>query len=116
MKHLLAIGMWGLAVILPSSGFAASSTDTGHEGAPDDASFARGNPEKRLDNYYRAIHETALAAKAVIRAFYGTVPRYAYFRGCSDGGRQGLVEVQRYPTDYDGVLVCAHGGSTTELA
>jgi Tannase and feruloyl esterase len=88
-------------------GFAASSTDTGHRGADDDFSFARGHREKRIDYHYRAIHDTALAAKAVIGAFYGTAPKYSYFVGGSDGGRQGLMEAQRYPLDYDGVLVFA---------
>jgi feruloyl esterase len=87
-------------------GFAASSTDAGHRGADDDFSFARGHREQRIDYHYRAVHETALAAKAVIRVFYGAAPKYSYFSGCSDGGRQGLMEAQRYPSDYDGVLVC----------
>jgi hypothetical protein len=88
-------------------GFVASSTDTGHHGDNDDFSFARGHREQRLDYHYRAIHETARAAKAVIRTFYGTVAKHSYFSGCSDGGRQGLMEAQRYPADYDGVLVCS---------
>jgi feruloyl esterase len=87
-------------------GFAVSSTDTGHHGDDDDFSFARGHREQRIDYHYRAIHETAIAAKAAIRGFYGVAPKYSYFTGCSDGGRQGLMEAQRYPADYDGVLVC----------
>jgi feruloyl esterase len=90
-----------------SDGFAASSTDTGHHGDNDDFSFARGHREQRIDYHYRAIHETASAAKAVIHTLYGATPKYSYFSGCSDGGRQGLVEAQRYPADYDGVLVCS---------
>ena len=85
-------------------GFATSATDTGHQGRADDYSFGRGHPEQRIDYYYRAIHETAVTAKAVIRAFYGTSPKYSYFWGNSNGGNQALMEVQRYPTDYDGVL------------
>jgi feruloyl esterase len=88
------------------NGFAASSTDTGHQGADDDFSFARGHREQRIDYHYRAIHETALAAKALARTFYAAPPKHSYFSGCSDGGRQGLIEAQRYPADYDGVLVC----------
>jgi feruloyl esterase len=87
-------------------GFATSSTDTGHRGANDDFSFGRDHREQRIDYHYRAVHETALAAKGVIRAFYGGAPHFSYFSGCSDGGRQGLIEAQRYPADYDGVLVC----------
>lgn len=87
-------------------GFATSSTDTGHRGGNADFSFARNHREPRIDYHFRAVHETALAAKAVIRAFYGNGPHFSYFSGCSDGGRQGLIEAQRYPGDYDGVLVC----------
>jgi tannase/feruloyl esterase len=87
-------------------GFAVSSTDTGHRGANDDYSFARGRREPKIDYHYRAIHETAVAAKAIVRAFYGSPAKYSYFSGCSDGGRQGLIEAQRYAADYDGVLVC----------
>jgi tannase/feruloyl esterase len=89
------------------NGFAASSNDTGHQsGGSDDFAFARGHRQQRLDYHYRAIHETAIVAKTIIRAFYGQAARYSYFSGCSDGGRQGLIEAQRYPADYDGVLVC----------
>ena len=58
-----------------------------------------------LQNFaYRGVHEMTVVGKAVTRAFYGAAPRYAYFSGCSTGGRQGQSEVQRYPQDYDGVL------------
>jgi feruloyl esterase len=93
----------GLAEAL-KDGFAASATDTGHKGRGDDYSFARGHPERLVDYYHRAIHETAVIAKALIRAFYGASPKYSYFWGRSTGGAQALMEVQRYPADYDGVL------------
>lgn len=58
-----------------------------------------------LENFaYRSVHEMTVVGKAVTRVFYGLAPRYAYFSGCSTGGRQGQSEVQRYPQDYDGVL------------
>lgn len=58
-----------------------------------------------LENFaHRGIHEMTVAGKAITAKFYGTEPRYAYFSGCSTGGRQGQSEVQRYPADYDGVL------------
>jgi feruloyl esterase len=105
----------GLAQAL-KDGFATASTDTGHQGRMDDYSFGRGHPERRIDYYYRAIHETAVTAKAVIRAFYGEGPKFSYFSGCSFGGRQALTEVQRYPDDYDGVIAGAPAVSRTALA
>ncbi len=88
-------------------GDATASTDTGHKGTARDASWALGHPEKVRDFGYRAIHEMTQLAGAIIRAFYGTDPRYSYFEGCSDGGRQALMEAQRYPKDYDGILAGA---------
>ena len=86
------------------AGYATSSTDTGHRGAPRDKSWAEGHPEKQIDFDYRATHETALTAKAVIRRFYGQDAAHSYFNSCSNGGRQGLMEAERYPADYEGIL------------
>ena len=88
-------------------GFVASSTDTGHRGNPRDTAWAIGHPEKQIDFDYRAVHETAATAKALIRAFYEREPRRSYFSSCSTGGRQGLMEADRYPADYDGILAGA---------
>jgi hypothetical protein len=91
------------------SGYAAASTDCGHSGSQSDGSFAL-NPDRTLnwplivDFAYRGIHEMTVDAKAVVAAFYGTGARYSYFNGCSTGGREGLMETQRYPRDYNGVL------------
>ena len=88
-------------------GFAAAATDTGHE--QNSGSFALG-PDGALewmlirDNAYLGIHAMTRVGKELTAAFYGRQPKYSYFRGCSTGGRQGLMEVQRYPDDYDGVL------------
>ena len=71
------------------------------------ASFVPGHPERLVDYGYRAVHEMTVAAKAIIRAFYGDAPRYSYWNGCSTGGRQGLMEAQRYPADYDGIIAGA---------
>jgi feruloyl esterase len=81
---------------------ATAGTDTGHIGG--DASWAPGHPEKAIDFGYRAIHETAVAAKAIIKTFYGEGPAHSYFSSCSNGGRQALMEAQRYPEDYDGII------------
>ena len=84
--------------------FATASTDTGHEGSEDDTKWAYHNPELVTDFSYLAIHEMTTASMKVIKAFYGKGPRYSYFDGCSTGGRQGLMEAQRYPDDYNGIV------------
>lgn len=86
-------------------GYASASTDTGHAGGS--GSFALGHPEKVIDFAYRAVHETAVKAKAVIAAYYGRGPRLSYWEGCSTGGRQGLMSAQRYPEDFDGIIAGA---------
>lgn len=91
-----------------AAGFVVSSTDTGHR-ADADAQWALGHPEKIMDFGYRAIHETAEKSKAIIRAFYGNGPKHSYFDSCSNGGRQALMEAQRFPSDYDGIIAGAPG-------
>ena len=86
-------------------GYAAAGTDMGHPRTVGyDASWAYGHPEKLIDWAYRANHVTADIAKAVITSFYGAVPRLSYFTGCSDGGHEALMEAQRFPGDYDGII------------
>ncbi|MGE3821194.1 MAG: tannase/feruloyl esterase family alpha/beta hydrolase [Isosphaeraceae bacterium] len=88
-------------------GYATAATDTGHQGGS--GSFAL-DADGRLDwhavqdNAYLGIHEMTVVGKALTEAFYGKAPRYSYFVGGSTGGRQGLMEAQRYPEDYDGIL------------
>ena len=96
-------------------GYAAASTDTGHKGDATDATWALGRPEKIVDFGHRAIHEMTVKAKAVIEAFYGEAPRRSYFASCSNGGRQGLMEAQRYPTDYDGIVAGAPAAAWTSF-
>ena len=74
-----------------------------------------GPSEKVVDFGYRAIHETAVKAKALIAAFYGDAPRHSYFDSCSNGGRQALMEAQRYPADYDGIIAGAPANYWTHL-
>jgi len=88
-------------------GYATAATDTGHDGGS--ATFALG-ANGRLDwhavqdNAYLGIHDMTVVGKALAKAFYGKDPRYSYFVGGSSGGRQGLMEAQRFPEDYDGIL------------
>ena len=85
-------------------GYAASATDAGHVGAPGDAAWAVGHPEKVIDFGYRGIHEMTRVSKIIIQSFYGNPVKHSYFAGCSDGGREALMEAQHYPEDYDGIL------------
>jgi hypothetical protein len=96
-------------------GYAAAATDTGHAGSPVDATWALGHPEKVIDFGHRGIHEMTRVAKGVIEAFYGTTAKYSYFAGCSDGGREALMEAQRYPADYEGILAGAPANNWTSL-
>ncbi|MCC4622481.1 tannase/feruloyl esterase family alpha/beta hydrolase [Xanthomonas cassavae CFBP 4642] len=89
---------------LNSGGFVLAATDMGHQ--DQDGSFGQ-DPAKRADFAHRAQHLTAVAAKALIQAFYGQPQKYAYFTGCSDGGREALIEAQRYPDDFDGIIAGA---------
>ncbi|NWF84353.1 MAG: tannase/feruloyl esterase family alpha/beta hydrolase, partial [Bryobacteraceae bacterium] len=97
------------------NGYAAASTDTGHQGGGTDAGWAMGHPEKVIDFGHRAIHETAVAGKAITEAFYGAKPKRAYFNSCSNGGRQALMEAQRYPNDYDGIIAGAPANAFTHI-
>jgi feruloyl esterase len=86
-------------------GYATASNDTGHQGG--NALFGIGHPEKVIDYAYRAVHEMTVWSKTLIEAFYGQKPRLSYWNGCSTGGRQGLMEAQRYPEDYDAIIAGA---------
>ena len=94
-------------------GYAGGSTDTGNKGGGEDASWALGHPEKVIDFGYRGIHEMTLKSKSIVEAYYKTSPKHSYFESCSNGGRQGLMEAQRFPEDYDGILVGAAGNEWT---
>lgn len=98
---------------LINRGYAVAATDTGHDG--DDPDFVVGHPEAMADWGYRAVHETAGAAKTLIAAFYGQKPRHSYFSGCSTGGQQALTEAQRYPADFDGIIAGDPGNNRTRL-
>jgi len=96
-------------------GYATVGTDTGHAGGGTEASWALGHPEKVTDFGYRGIHEMTRVAKAAIKAYYGKEAQHSYFAGCSNGGRQALMEAQRFPEDYDGILAGAPANFWTHL-
>lgn len=104
----------GLALALQRK-YATAATDTGHAAGGTDARWALGHPEKVIDFGYRAIHEMTQTAKTLIKAFYETPAQHAYFASCSNGGRQALMEVQRFPADYDGILAGAPANYWTHL-
>jgi hypothetical protein len=85
---------------------ALASTDMGHSGGMD-GKFGENDYQLRIDFAYRGVHVTTLAAKALMEAYYGQTPKYSYFAGCSDGGREALMEAQRYPQDFNGITAGA---------
>src|SRR4030095_12214383 len=95
----------GLNTEMPQAlrlGYATAGTDTGHQGGGGD--WAIGHPEKMIDFGYRATHEMTLKSKEIVKTFYDQGAKYSYFKGCSTGGRMALMEAQRYPDDYDGII------------
>ncbi len=113
-------GVGGLAGSLTSSanpadqqlflakGYATAITDTGHLIAnPTWEYTAPGVPDtpKIIDYFYRAVHQVTLAAKMLVKDYYGAETiRRSYFDGCSNGGKMGLIEATRFPSDYDGII------------
>ncbi|MER5433637.1 tannase/feruloyl esterase family alpha/beta hydrolase [Streptomyces sp. NPDC002588] len=93
------------------AGYAAAATDTGHTGSPLSGAWAwspTGMKQDLITDFAeRSVHEMTVKGKAVTRAYYGTAPDHSYWNGCSTGGRQGLMEAQRHPEDYDGILSAA---------
>jgi hypothetical protein len=96
-------------------GYAAAGTDDGHDRSIPGAVWAIGHPEKLIDFGHRALKETTNHAKAVIRAHYGRDAERSYFVGCSDGGREALMEAQRYPEDFDGIVAGAPANDWSAL-
>jgi pimeloyl-ACP methyl ester carboxylesterase len=88
-------------------GYASAGTDTGHQGDGLEAGWALNDPVAQLNFGQLAVHRTAEVAKSVILAHYGTDAAYSYFLGCSRGGGQAMMEAQRYPDDFDGIVAGA---------
>jgi feruloyl esterase len=113
-----ATGNGGLGGAIPypemarrSRRLCVAGTDTGHVGS--NADFVAGHPEKLVDFAYRAVHEMTVTAKAMVAAHYGAQPARSYFSSCSTGGRQALIEAQRFPDDFDGLV--AGGASWDQM-
>src|SRR4030095_6026940 len=102
---LFAGSIQGLSNEMPQAlrlGYATAGTDTGHQGTGGE--WAIGHPEKMIDFAYRSTHEMTLKAKQIVKVFYDQNAKYSYFKGCSTGGRMAVMEAQRYPDDYDGIM------------
>ncbi len=107
------IGYSGLAEAI-QRGYAGAATDDGNQ-TNGGATFASGHPEKLIDYGYRALKETTDKAKAIIAAWSGDNPSRSYFFGCSDGGREALMEAQRFPDDFDGIIVGSPANASVHL-
>lgn len=92
---------------LVRQGFATVGTNTGHEGETIEADWALNHPQRRLNFGHVAVHRTAVVSKEIIERYYCAAPTYSYFSGCSRGGGQALIEAQRYPDDFDGIVAAA---------
>jgi feruloyl esterase len=110
-----SIGYTALAEAV-ANGYASASTDTGHPQSGTDAAWALGHREKMVDYGYRAIHLTAETAKTIVASYYGGPAKRSFFSSCSNGGRQALMEAQRYPADYDGIIAGAPANYFTHVA
>ena len=93
-------------------GYACLHTDMGHRSTLSDNNWTANNLQGLVDFGYRATHVTTVAGKAIAQAFYNAEPKRSYFFACSTGGRQGMVEAQRFPEDFDGIVAIAPVGLT----
>jgi len=85
--------------------YAVACTDSGHWGfSVWDGTWAYYDRQKEIDWGYRSIHEVTRVAKEIVKAYYGKAPEYAYFHGCSTGGRQAVMEAWKYPEDFHGII------------
>jgi feruloyl esterase len=88
-------------------GFAVAQMNTGHDAATEPLGTFAASSQKFLDYAYRGVHVTVLTARRILQTYYEGALRHAYFDGCSTGGRQGLIAAQRFPDDFDGIVVGA---------
>lgn len=90
-----------------NKGYATAGTDTGHKGNLLKADWALNNMERQVNFGHLAVHRTTVTSKEIIRQYYCSEIAYSYFLGCSRGGGQGMMEAQRYPGDFDGIVAGA---------
>ncbi len=98
-----------------NAGYATAGTDTGHQADGIVAGWADGRLDRLVNYAHVAVHRTTEVAKAIVRAYYGRPARFDYFLGCSNGGRQALMEAQRYPDDFDGIVAGAPAFNFTNI-
>lgn len=98
-----------------NDGYATVGTDTGHQGMVTTASWALNDIERQLNFGHLGVHRVAETAKAIIRHYYRADIERSYFNGCSNGGRQALMEAQRYPDDFDGIIAGAPAADFTGI-
>ncbi|AKH41376.1 hypothetical protein FHS61_001863 [Altererythrobacter atlanticus] len=114
-------GIWAGSISFAEMGrnvarnYATAATDTGHVGNGMTAEWAIGHPEKLVDFGHRAVHVTTVAAKQIVKAFYGRGPELSIWNSCSTGGRQGLMAAHRYPEDFDAISAMAPANPMTDL-
>ena len=103
------------AAVAASDALAEGTDNQGHVGGETDGVWAEDDPALRVSFGYASEHAMAQAAKAIITAYYGKPPAHSYYNGCSDGGHEALVEAQRYPRDFNGILAGAPGNIEAQL-
>jgi feruloyl esterase len=119
-SRLLYLGGGGFDGAIPqppghqaSQGYVTVASDGGHTAGPDET-WAY-DPEKLNDYAYRSTHKTMFAARALVQQRYGRAATRSYFEGCSNGGREALIQAQRYPEDFDGIIARAPAWNFAEL-
>jgi feruloyl esterase len=96
-----------------AEGYATIGTDGGHDNPTNSVATADGTSafgldyQARVDFAYNAYDKVTQVSKALVNAFYKQDPKYSYFVGCSEGGREGMLMTQRFPSHYDGVVAGA---------
>jgi feruloyl esterase len=97
---------------LLAEGYAVTANDTGHTGA--DMAWMK-DAQARREWGHAATHDAVGPVRAIIEAYYGRLPSYSYFQGCSTGGAQAMEEAEFYPEDFDGIVATSPGMDYSHL-